>query len=428
MTETLVPPAGDPTRCGCQEDRNLSMTRRALFRMAGAAGLITATTAGQARVAFGAPAGGDVIVVLSLRGGFDGMSAVVPVGDPAYAKNRPTIAVPASVTKKVDSVFGLHPALKPLYPLWDSGKLAAVHAVGQARPTRSHFAAMEEMERAAPGSSLRTGWIDRAVGTVDGAGLFGATQVGSPGLPVSLAGPGAEFSMRALADVRLSVDQDVVPLSSWREAVSDLHRGARPEVSRPLSAALDAIGTLGKVAAAQSTSTQVGYPAGVIGEALHDIADLVKSDLGVRVATVDFGDLDMHAGLGKHNKGWMYDKLTELAQALAAFAKDLGPNLNRVTLVTLSEFGRRLEENGSGGLDHGNGNAVLVLGGGVNGGKVYGRWPGLAPDELLDGDLAGTTDYRSVIAEILSKRSGIGATSEVFPGLKPSTLGLVKAR
>ncbi|HEX5742099.1 MAG TPA: DUF1501 domain-containing protein, partial [Pilimelia sp.] len=170
------------------------------------------------------------------------------------------------------------------------------------------------------------------------------------------------------------------------------------------------------------------YPAGALGDALRDVARLIKAKLGLMVATVDVGDWDMHQGLGTPVAGQsMYDKLHELALALAAFAADLGAAFQNVTVVTLSEFGRRVAENGARGTDHGHGNAMLLLGGGVRGGQVHGHWPGLAPDALVAGDLAGTTDYRTVIAEVLQRRCGL-ATADVFPELRATPLNAVAAR
>jgi uncharacterized protein (DUF1501 family) len=147
----------------------------------------------------------------------------------------------------------------------------------------------------------------------------------------------------------------------------------------------------------------------------------------LQVATVDYGDWDMHEGMGGPDDGWMHDHLTELSRSLAAFAADLGPRMNGVTLVTLTEFGRRVEENGSGGTDHGYGQLVLLLGGGVVGGKVHGTWPGLAEANLVDGDLAATTDYRAVLAEVLEKRCAAGSVSQIFPGLGSARPGVVRA-
>jgi uncharacterized protein (DUF1501 family) len=415
------PPAG--AGCGCAENDRAALTRRNLFRLAGAAGIATASTLSGADLAFGAPAGSGVLVVLSLRGGFDGLSAVVPNGDPNYPKLRPAIAIPAGQTKKVSQMFGLHPALAPLFPLWDAGNMAAVHAVGQADPTRSHFEAMAEMERAAPSSSLRTGWIDRTLGVFGDRSRFTGTQVGSGTLPASMIGPNATFAMNSIAGVKLAIGEDTVPLSRWKATMATLHHGARPEIRRPLASALAAVGEMGPMQKTTDAAKTLGYPATVLGGALHDVARLVKADVGLRVATVDYGNWDMHVGLGQPGTGWMHTQLTEMSTALASFAKELGPDLNRVTLITLSEFGRRVAENGSQGLDHGHGNAVLVIGGGLRPG-VHGRWPGLGPDQLVDGDLAGTTDYRSIVAEVLTARCGVASTTPIFPGFTPTPVGL----
>jgi uncharacterized protein (DUF1501 family) len=410
--------------CGCPENARAGLSRRTLFRIAGAAGVATVTTMSGARVAFGAPVGTGALVVLSLRGGMDGLSVVAPIGDPDYAKNRPTIQVPASTAKKLDATFGLHPAMAPLFPLWDAGNMAAVHAVGQVDPTRSHFEAMEEMERAAPTSTLRTGWIDRTLGELGDPGKFAGTQVGSGSLPQSMIGSSTKFAMNSIAGVKLSIGEDTVPLASWKSAMATLHQGAALDVKQPITSALQAVGDMGKLQKVKAVDvTALGYPATGLGNTLHDVARLIKANLGLRVATVDYGNWDMHVGLGKPDVGWMHNQLTEMSTALAAFAKELGDDLNKVTLITLSEFGRRVEENGSGGLDHGHGNAVLVVGGGVTPG-VHGKWPTLAADKLVDGDVAGTTDYRSIISEVLKKRCGVAATTDIFPGFKPKPVGL----
>ncbi|MBT0772089.1 DUF1501 domain-containing protein [Kineosporia sp. J2-2] len=412
--------------CGCPENRSAGVSRRTLFRMAAVGGLTTASTVSGATLAFGAPAGTGTLVVLSLRGGFDGLSAVVPVGDANYAKARPGIQVTASQSLKIDSMFGLNPAMQPLLKLFQNGTMAAVHAVGQADPTRSHFEAMAEMERAAPDSNLRTGWIDRTLGSLGDPGGFAGSQVGSGSMPDSMIGPNAKFAMNSIAGVKLSVGEDLVPLARWRSAMKTLHTGAAPELSAPMTNALGAVGKMSTLNKATSKSVkELGYPETALGNALHDVARLIKADLGLRVATVDYGNWDMHVNLGKATSGaWMYRQLEEMSKALAAFAAELGTEaLNRTTLLTLSEFGRRVAENGSGGLDHGHGNVVLALGGGLNKG-VHGKWPGLAAGNLVDGDLASTTDYRSIVSEVLKKRVGVDSTTDIFPGYKPKTVGL----
>lgn len=417
--------ATTPDRTGCREGAAAGLSRRGLLKLVAGAGLMTATTLGGARVAMAAgSAPADVLVVLSLRGGMDGLSLVVPNGDPALRTWRPSIAVPGQQLKQVDAMFGLHPAMAPLYGLWDAGTLGAVHACGMVAANRSHFEAMEEMEEAAPDSSLRTGWIDRMVGVTGSSSPFTATGIGLGSVPTSLRGSSPELVASSLAAVGVTVDPANVPLTAWRDALHTLHDGERPGLSGTTHLGLSAAAALQQLPAAGT------YPDSRLAKALSDVARLVKGDLGLRVATVDFGNWDMHSGLGTAQpRQWMYDQVATLSAALAAFAADLGPLLSRVCVVTLSEFGRRVQQNDSGGVDHGYGNAVLVMGGGIAGGKVHGRWPGLGADKLVAGDLAVTTDYRDVLAELLSVRCAVpNAASAVFPGLRASPLGLARPR
>jgi uncharacterized protein (DUF1501 family) len=420
---------GRTSDCGCPSPTR-GLSRRRLVGAAAAAAAMgvvggLSRDLASARYAFaGADYTGDVLVVLSLRGGFDGLSAVVPAADASYAAARPGIGVPAGTLLPLDATFGLHPALAPVKPLWDAGQLAAVHAVGQPDPTRSHFRAMEEMERAAPGSSLRTGWLDR-VSSAQGAGTaFATVGINVEGNQQALIGPAPALLMPGIDDFGLSSADNPTERARWTRALTDMHAGAKSAVADPARLALRALGT---AAGLPDAAADDGYPDGDLGDALRDVARLVRAGVGLRVATVDFGDWDMHVGLGRVDGGWMARQLTELGQALAAFAADLGPDLGRVTLVTLSEFGRRVGENASGGLDHGHGNLMLLMGGGVNGGRMHGGWPGLAPGALLDGDLAATNDYRTVLAEVLERRCGVSGT-QVFPKLGSARLGVVRPR
>jgi uncharacterized protein (DUF1501 family) len=370
---------------------------------------------------------GDIVVVVSMRGGFDGLSAVVPVGDPHYKPNRPTIGIPASEVYQLDKTFGLHKALSPLAPLWENGQLALVHAVGQKNPTMSHFEAMEEMERAAPGSNLRTGWIERMSGAAGHGSSFAETSVGPATAPASMSGAFPATAMSSLGSFSLSGAGD--DATSWHKALRKLNHGAAAVIAKPATTTLTALRTTQSLSQADYTpSNSASYPTNDVGGSLSNVAQLIKAKVGLRVAAVDCGNWDMHVGLGSPTGGWMHDNLTALGQALAAFATDLGPTaMARVVVVTLSEFGRRVMENDSGGLDHGHGNAVLVMGGGIKGGSVYGHWPGLAPDDLVLGNLKGATDYRTILAEILEKRCGLSG-HRVFPGLGASRLGLAKPR
>jgi uncharacterized protein (DUF1501 family) len=419
--------------CTCAEGRRArGLTRRGFLGRVGAVGAAGAVASmvgpGSAmQLAFAADYVGDTVVVLSLRGGFDGLSAVVPVGDPNYGKLRPTIGVPASRTKQLDTMFGLHPALAPLLPLYSAGSLAFVQAVGQPARTRSHFAAMEEMENAAPGSTLRSGWIDRMVGVTGAPSTFSAVSVGSGGAPKSMLGPNPELVLSDLASFKLSGPGAAAEQARWATAITTLHAGAPETVKAPALATVAASAAAAQIATDYPTPATAVYPDTSLGKSLKEVARLVKAKVGLRVATIDVGDWDMHSGLGASDKGWMFDQLTALSKALVAFVTDLGDKMSDVTLVTLSEFGRRVAENGSGGVDHGHGNACLVLGGGVVGGKVYGTWPGLGAGQLDEGDLAGTTDYRTILAELLEKRGKL-SSAEVFPQLGTERLGMFKQR
>jgi uncharacterized protein (DUF1501 family) len=433
MSMTKPRPTLDPQAalepCGCPHMPAIS--RRNFLKAAGAAGIV-AGIAGEdmfTRMAFGAtPYTGDVLVVLSLRGGFDGLSAIVPAAGldyTNYANLRPNIAIPSGLLIPLNAQFGMHPAMLPLKPFWDASTFGVVHAVGMEQPNRSHFEAMEEMERAAPGSPMRTGWIDRVLGLRDTGTAFQATQMGSNSAASAFLGPNPELAMYNIDSFNLDGANNAGELSKWDAALRSLNGGAPPSVSAPSVTALDALATAAALPGGDYLPANgANYPDTGLGNALSNIAQLIKNPTGIQVAAVDYGDWDMHVDLGAVNNGWMFDKLTELSASLAAFATDLGPSaMNKVTLVTLTEFGRRAEENGSGGVDHGYGQAVFLLGGGIKGKQVHGVWPGLDPADLIDGDLDGVNDYRLVLAELLEKRceSTSLATGSVFPGIDSTT-------
>ena len=416
--------------CGCPQDGPRGLSRRGFLGAAAAAGTLGAVSTivgdfGSMQLAFAdASYTGDVLVVVSLRGGFDGLSAVVPASDPGYYAARPTIGIPQSRLIPLDSMFGLHPALKPLKPMWDAGLFGVVHAVGQADPTRSHFDAMDQMERAAPGSSLRTGWINRMVGLTGAGTTFAASSLTTSTAPKSFLGPAPSVTLGSIDGFSLQGSGDAQDRARWSKVLRTMYQGQHQTVLGPAIATLDAIGTTSAMkTAGYKPANGAQYPDG-LGNALRDVARMIKAGVGLRVVAIDMGNWDMHDGMGQSDGGWMFRQLTELGGSLAAFATDMGPGMPGVNVVTLSEFGRRVEENGSGGLDHGHGNAVLLLGGGVAGGQVLGRWPGLNAGELDDGDLAGTTDYRAILAELLEKRGGLNG-SKVFPGLSRDRVGII---
>jgi uncharacterized protein (DUF1501 family) len=239
-------------------------------------------------------------------------------------------------------------------------------------------------------------------------------------------GPNPELAMWSIDSFDLDGAWDATQMAKWDTALRALHVDAPDLVRAPSITALDALAKASTLpGSAYVPDHGAAYPDTGLGEALANIAQLIKHDVGLQVAAVDYGDWDMHVDLGAVDNGWMFDKLTELSSGLAAFATDLGnTTMNKVTLVTLTEFGRRAEENGSGGVDHGFGQAVLLLGGGIKGGEVHGAWPGLAAADLLDGDLNGVNDYRLVLAEILEKRCEASTVSDVFPGIDGTRFGV----
>ena len=425
MTTTRHP---NPAASCCDFDRSRRNFLRNLGLLAGV-GVITSTTgASFMQAAFASTgAASNVLLVLSLRGGADGLSLVVPHGDSAYATARPSLAVPSSTLLAKDDMFGLHPKFAPLMPMWTAGSFAAVNAVGLAAPNRSHFAAMEEIEDADPGSVERRGWLNRLVGLDQVESPVEAAQIGSAIVPTSLYGASPVLAMADIDDMSLPGRDSstgharrVASLTeAWAEDSTSLGRGAR--------AALDMSDVFADVAGQPSEPLNGAvYPGGDLGKSLGDAARLVRADIGAEVITVDAGAWDMHVGVGGVDAGLLTTAVEELALALNAFFTDLGSLGSRVTVVTISEFGRRVAENANNGLDHGWGNVMLLLGAGVRGGRYHGTWPGLGDGKLVDGDLAVTNDYRSVLAEVVSTRFGADV-SKVFPGFRPTPIGVMAA-
>lgn len=397
-----------------------AVSRRGLF--SGAIALTGATTlVGSAAIttsASAATSADSVLVVLSLRGAADGLSLVVPHADPVYYSARPGIAVPADRLLARDAMFGLHPQLAPLLPLWESGRLAAVQATGLPAPNRSHFSAMEEVEDADPGSDTRSGWLNRLVGTDSGRSPLQGFNVGGGVVPTSLFGSEPVMSAGNVESVSIPGD-DKWDTTGGRRA--SLHRMWDQDRSSLGTAMRSLFGALDDFAPVRETADRVAsYPRSDLGRALSEVARVIRGDVGVEVITVDHGDWDMHSDLGTSERGWLHDNTADLAASIAAFFEDLGNQAGKVTLVTISEFGRRVVENASSGVDHGYGNVMFLAGAGVKGGRYYGTWPGLTADG--DADLLVTTDYRSVLAEVVSTRFG-ASTAAVFPKFQPESVG-----
>jgi uncharacterized protein (DUF1501 family) len=365
------------------------------------------------------------LVVVFLRGGMDGLSMLVPANDPALQKERPNIGVKAGALLEFDTArgFGLHPAMAPLAPLIKQGKVVAVPGVSTDQLTRSHFQAQDCLERGSS-NTLTSGWLDRVL-SVSGPGTtFRSVAIGGT-TPRSLVGAAAApIAMQDLDSIKLSVDRTEVKATTT--ALQALYTGLDHPIAKQTKLAIGALGTVARIKAALPAVDAVQYPSGNFGEALQNLAMLIKGGAGVRVACIDVGGWDTHTGMGNVDNGDMKRHLGDLATALAAFTADLGSDLlDDTTVVTMSEFGRRVEENASGGTDHGHGGAVLVIGGGLKGG-VQGRWQDLSHRTEL-GDVPRWNDYRDVLSEVVSKRLNLssGKLKTVFPGWKATPLGIV---
>ena len=424
--------------CCAEFERAAGLSRRRFLQgVAATSGAAVATSVfGSAfrETAFGATTGGNVLVVLSLRGGIDGLGMVVPHGDPAYYAARPRIAVPRTSLVAQDSFFGLHPEMKPLEWLWNGGELAAVHAAGMTHPNRSHFEAMEEVEDADPGSSVRSGWVNRMIGLDADAEPQEAIQLSGAITPTALTGAAPTMAVDGLGGISLPGADPKYDDATWRRRRTTQLHTMWDTASGPIgSAGRAAIGTaekLSPMAAAPYTpqngaSYPTAWPAHDLAAVLKDTAKLIRADVGTEVVAIDYGSWDLHSDYGTLDWGQMQSLIAAFASSLNAFFRDLGTLRSRVTVVTISEFGRRVAENGNMGLDHGWGNMMLLLGGGVNGGHYYGRWPGLGTTKLVEGDLAVTTDYCNVLGEVVTKRFADRPVSKVFPGLTYRPLGLV---
>jgi uncharacterized protein (DUF1501 family) len=418
--------------CGCPDFTRSRLSRRRLLGTAavGAGALVGTQMVGDAflQVAYGGEPGSNVVVVLSMRGGSDGLSLVVPRGvdHDHLAAWRPNIVVPESTLLGSDPRFGLHPAFADLMPMWNAGTFGAVHAVGLEAPNRSHFEAMEEMEDADPGSSARVGWINRLIGLDPAAAPLDAMSLGTTLLPTAMVGPASALGAYRIADLTVA-DVGTSP-AVRRSSLSTMWDPDQSVLGRGVRLAVQSTTLLAPLVEDADNQVHVGaYPEGPLAEVLANTAALIRADVGTRIVAVDYGDWDMHEGTGDVDGGWMHDHLSHFSASLKAFFADLGSSASRVTVVTISEFGRRLEENGDGGTDHGYGNAMLLLGAGVSGGTVHGAWPGLADNDLDEGDLAMRQDYRSVLWEVMSDRFPAisGSRAQLFPGFTPEHVGVM---
>lgn len=402
----------------------MTMNRRIFLKSSGlalvAGGLLPNVFVRMAQA--GTTNGKKVLVAIFQRGAVDGLNVVVPYGESDYYAVRPTIAVqrPGSGEASaldLDGFFGLHPAMASLLPYFKDRSAAFVQAVGSPDSTRSHFDAQDFMESGTPGvKSTEDGFLARAVLAKKEASPSPLRAVAlSPALPRILSGTAGAVAMTNVAQfgIRAGAESGRIQQSfesMYAEAVAGALGGTAKEsfeASRIL-----------KNADPQKLQPENGaiYPNNPLGNSLKQIAQLIKSDIGLEVAFADAGGWDTHAGEGGA-QGQLANNLRNFADSISAFAKDLGSRMGDVVLVTMSEFGRTVRENGNRGTDHGHANFMLVLGGGVKGGKVYGNWPGLASQQLYENrDLAITTDFRDVFGELVTKQLGVASLKSVFPG------------
>jgi uncharacterized protein (DUF1501 family) len=384
---------------------------------------------------------GDVLICVFLRGGADGLNVIVPHGDDAYYTARPTLNIAhpddskADRNKKslnLDGFFGLHPALSPLLPIFKSNGMVAVHATGSPDPTRSHFDAMDFMERGTPGShALSTGWIGRHLASLDTGTNAPMRAIGwGASLQASLRGAISATAIQSIVNYHLAGRKDMA--TEMLAALNSLYAAdaaTLKAVSDQTNAVLDLVSRI-NVADYKPTNGAQYEDNNQFDMALMQTAALIKADVGLEVAAIDLGGWDTH----QNEEADLAKELTGLGKGLAAFYADMGDGMKNITVVVMSEFGRRVQENASGGTDHGHGNFMLLMGGHLVNKTVVADWPGLAPDKLVNlsndasitsGDLAITIDYRDVLSEILVNRLNNNVVDQVFPDFKPTLRGIL---
>lgn len=410
----------------CPEGRE-GFTRRQFLRGMALFGGMTILSANGVRYTFAASSTEvpDVVVTVVLRGGFDGLSAVVPTDEALMRKIRSGIYIPNSSLLPLDREFGLHPALKRLMPLWEAKELAVVNTIGAPTHSRSHFDEIADVAYAAYGEKdKRSGWMARFLDVAGSGSVVQSVGIGSTTKQL-VGGKVAPVNVNAINNFRLDsvYGYRAEDLSGF---IDETHGRWTNVWATQAKSTIRALDEIAKASAIRSTVT---YPSTGTGQRFRDVAALLKAGIGVRAVDLEFqGDWDMHANMGTIENGWLSSYLADLAGSIASFREDLGVLWSRVTVVTVTEFGRRVSENQSTGTEHGWGTSIFVAGGGVHGGKIHGRFPGLDDKQLKDGDLVVTADYRSLLTEILTRRAGITVegAAQVFPNFRPETLSVMK--
>jgi len=402
----------------------MSITRRIFLRNSALAVVGTAALpAFLKRAAFGAEQNvrNKRLVVIFQRGAADGLNIVVPHAEPSYYSMRPSINIPRNAVIDLDGFFGFHPAMSAFEPLWKQRHLAIVHAAGSPDPTRSHFDAQDFMESGTPGlKSTEDGWLNRTLRSLPspaGNAAFRAIALG-PSLPRILAGTEPAVALNNINDFGVGGRNPKAERvartfeAMYANSVDSVLRGTGQET-------FEAVKMLKAADPSKYTPAPgADYPRGHFGDSLKQLAQLIKANLGVQVAFADIGGWDHHVNEGS-TQGQIANVLRDFSGSLAAFWTDLGDLAGDTVVVTISEFGRTARENGNRGTDHGHANVMFVMGGPVKGGRVYGRWPGLRPEQLYEGrDLALTTDFRQVIGEAVYRHLGNKSLDRVFPGFE----------
>lgn len=364
--------------------------------------------------------GKKTLVVVFQRGAVDGLNVVVPYAETTYYAARPSIALPRpggseGALLDLDGFFGLNPALAPLLPYFQDRSAAFIHATGSPDATRSHFDAQDFMESGTPGVKItQDGFLGRAMATRIAESPVRAVALTSSMPRILMGDKSGAVAIANVAQFGIRGGEQAAPIASSFEAMYGQSGGTLSATARD---SFEAVRVL-KAANVSERAVENGatYPPGAFAGSLRQIAQLIKAGVGLEVAFADVDGWDTHAGQGAAN-GRLAQQLRPFGAAIAAFIRDLGSRMSDVVLVTTSEFGRTVEENGNRGTDHGHGNVMLVAGGGVKGGRVYGQWPGLAREQRFEQrDLAVTTDFRDVFGELMAKHLAVADLKRVFPG------------
>ena len=416
----------------CAPTERKRISRRAVLKGAGAVGTVAIATPGFGTLTFAsnnATRVGDIVVNIFLRGGMDGLSVIIPRNEGAganfLAAARPTLAVDPTSVIPLTNDFGLHPMMAPLMSVWGNGtttnRLALIPAAGFPNGDRSHFSVQRKMDEGLDNGAVGSGWLARHLDTTGSPGPSGLRAISLPNGQRSLSGSGIAVTLNRTDNFRVEGFRNIANSGAMvRAALQDLHAVAANNVVN--ARAHEALVALDIVNNAPSTPPANGavYPMGGrgrnVGRTLAEVASLIRADTGLEaVATsADFG-WDLHDNFGNQTNGRQAQNLNALAEVLAAFARDLGSDMARVTVVVMTEFGRTFRENGGLGVDHGRASTMFVMGGGIQGG-LYGNWPGLAPANIDGNALRVTVDYRSVLADILQHRLGAANMRAVLPG------------